>query len=1213
MEATKGGPIRIGSDLLVLRDLNSGRYLRVEPEGVVAVRNRADASSLEFHLSAKNGIQRSPLIERDSSINICCNGLWFGQADKSKNQITTECVGRHDKGQAVSLQINCILGHSQSVNVHVGVQATVSLRKLLSVAKDFENGSVPLRAFSIVVKESLSILENICSFLAMVDTSVSDDAIEVAGLGDKAAIMARQNMVREQGLVDAVLDILELTDQNIFDALQTQMPAGKAQRNSKAPRRSALLESIDGATDDEMTRIAPLAAKSRTSSFAVDSQPNSPQAVSRKSGVMKGVDEGNAKGRRRSILASETSAKVTEMALTRRMSMSAGLASLLDEGEDQIGSSSNPVEVTKSSNRSAASSLVAQKCLKVLLCLLVNNPETQLYVADRLPIILSQVKDQKLAVLCLQEMLRENLTVLQTKVREREIDIFVSLLASSEMSVTFLRLLQSTCSCPMGVDATQRMVTYALFGQSLTELEDMYSNASNKRPALMQSMSFKLNISKKAGDFNPASSPTKRSLVMKISADRSNLTPVVWRDFSVYCPEDPSTHVLGYNELINGLPEIYVSWNMRGAGGEFAMETLYGAKDKVSLGVLCGSIRSSLLSKTGLLGDEDTMTKMGRRKASVMLKKKLDAQLTQNLRGNSVTSSLAKSQVAEYLNTQLFLVADLCLDRNYVAIGILEHMYEYDLLVAMLKMDVTIPSKFKAAVCRILRTMYVDREPHVAAKFPQYIRVSPSLAEDADFYIEEDVTSIAEQYKFALIQQIISDYINQELDPENCDELSAEMLDLLYALVDFGFYTTGPQIVGVLKPLVRILDEHQKSPAIRRAAELSRQSLASKKAISKSSRKVKSSKVAASARAAAMKYAKDSHSTSEINRAGKNGGDGGNGSHGPGIFDHVKETLVVENIPPWRRDFLAATESHVWMSFTCVIVIASIVLVFYQIVADSNQFILYLASTCFFAAEILCRVLAHRLVFRRFGNFFLDPFNVVDFLMVLFDSIMLGINSYDNEPVAGRTARIVRILRVLRLLRFIPVLNMVATRTMTQDEYKEKLDSYEVPDRFSFIKPMQSRTIVNVLKVLSMFYDRILDKKLDLCVKAFSTWCDEVKKKKISDPVAMLNRMLASEESITSELPAKFETVLLDVVMYSDTNLTQQALQLLMAHKSHKDQFLQIAEKIQIVYSPRIEAICKNLTQMVRELKSLAEMFEIWCDLESEEDQRSADKSLEIL
>jgi hypothetical protein len=136
---------------------------------------------------------------------------------------------------------------------------------------------------------------------------------------------------------------------------------------------------------------------------------------------------------------------------------------------------------------------------------------------------------------------------------------------------------------------------------------------------------------------------------------------------------------------------------------------------------------------------------------------------------------------------------------------------------------------------------------------------------------------------------------------------------------------------------------------------------------------------------------------------------------------------------------------------------------------------------------------------------------------------------------------------------------------------------------------------------------------VDLAVKAFSQWCDEVKKKKNSEPVAVLNKMLSSEESITSEFSSKFDSVLLDVVMYSDANLTQQALQLIMVHKSHKDQIMQIAEKIQIVYSPRIEAICKNLTQMVKDLKSLAEMFEIWCDLESEEDQRSAAKALEII
>jgi hypothetical protein len=90
VHAIKGGPIKIATDQLILRDLNSGRYLRIEDAGAVAVRNRTDASPLEFHLSPKNGLQRSHFIERDSSIIICSNIFWFGQADKSKNQINTE-------------------------------------------------------------------------------------------------------------------------------------------------------------------------------------------------------------------------------------------------------------------------------------------------------------------------------------------------------------------------------------------------------------------------------------------------------------------------------------------------------------------------------------------------------------------------------------------------------------------------------------------------------------------------------------------------------------------------------------------------------------------------------------------------------------------------------------------------------------------------------------------------------------------------------------------------------------------------------------------------------------------------------------------------------------------------------------------------------------------------------------------------------------------
>eukprot|EP01039_Chlorochromonas_danica_P008105 gene8101-8940_t len=1203
LNATTGGPISVGSDLVILRDLNSGRYLRIDEEGVVAVRHRTDASTLEFFLSPKSSNQITPLIEKDSSILICSEGLWFGQAEKSKNQVNGLCVGRSNRLQAVSLQLTCIDHSTSLINVHVGVQATANLRQLIAAAEDFERGVIPIKAFAMNVKASLSVLENVCSFLAMSDTSVSDEAIEIMGSSDKASITARQNMVREQGLVDAVLDVLELTEQGVFDSIQSQY--ARSQRGSKS-RKSAHID--DPLTEDELDRTAPLSAKRKSTmrrTLLSKLSLNNTMKNFEEKGLGSPLAGGSsrASSRRRSVSGSDSSAKASEMALSRRMSMSAGFANLLEDDEEPNAVFKSSTDIIREST--PTSQQMAQKCLKVLLCLVVNNFATQLYVADRLPIVLNQVKDHKLAVHCVEELLKENLTVLQTKVREREIDIFVNLLGSSEMSVTFLKLIQSTCSCPMGVDATQRMVTYALFGHSITELERSYSGTS-RRSALMQSMSFKLNVSKIAVDIKPGPLATSRNLVMKLSANRENLTPVTWKDFSVYCPEDPMDHVLGYAELSEGLPEIYVSWTMRGIGGEYSMESLFGTRDKVPLMSVCAAARATLISRFAR-GDEQqgkSGTGSGRRKPSIlMLQKKKPAKTSMPshvMFAGLPAATTKKTQVAEYLNTQLFLVADLCLDRNYVAIGILETMYEYDLLVTMLKMEMGIPSKFKAAACRILRTMYIDREPHVAAKFPQYIRTSVSLAEEADYYSDgEEAFKANDHYKFALIQQIIADYVNEELDPHNCDELSAEMMDLLFALVSFGFYVTSPQILEVLRPLVRILDEHQKVPAKRLAAGFDSRAnnqSSRKSGSSKPRNKIKSSKVAVSTKPKNSLIPGDS--TRKMSPS----------AH---MFEHVKESIEVDNVAQWRKDFLALTESVHWSLFTIYIVIASIVLVFYQILTRSNQFDLYLASTAYFAFDVIMRMMAYNLVYPKLRRFFYDPFNIMDICMVIFDIILLSLDSYANDVGAGRTARSIRIIRVLRLIRVFPVVNAITH--ITHDEFQAESDGFVTPSRYHNIQPMEARTIVNILKILSMFYDRILDKKLDLAVKAFSQWCDEIKKKKKSDPVAILNKMLNSEESITTELSSKFDSVLLDVVMYSDTSLTQHALQLLMVHKSHKDQFLQIAEKIQIVYSPRIEAICKNLTQMVRDLKSLAEMFEIWCDLESEEDQRSAHRCGEIL
>ena len=62
---------------------------------------------------------------------------------------------------------------------------------------------------------------------------------------------------------------------------------------------------------------------------------------------------------------------------------------------------------------------------------------------------------------------------------------------------------------------------------------------------------------------------------------------------------------------------------------------------------------------------------------------------------------------------------------------------------------------------------------------------------------------------FGLLQQFISDYLYNQLDTTKCDELSAEMIDLLLALMKFGFYNTAEQIQDIINPLITALDDHK--------------------------------------------------------------------------------------------------------------------------------------------------------------------------------------------------------------------------------------------------------------------------------------------------------------------------------------------------------------------------------------------------------------------
>jgi hypothetical protein len=81
--------------------------------------------------------------------------------------------------------------------------------------------------------------------------------------------------------------------------------------------------------------------------------------------------------------------------------------------------------------------------------------------------------------------------------------------------------------------------------------------------------------------------------------------------------------------------------------------------------------------------------------------------------------------------------------------------------------------------------------------------------------------------------------------------------------------------------------------------------------------------------------------------------------------------------------------------------------------------------------------------------------------------------------------------------------------------------------------------MIGILQILSMFYARIQDQTLDICIKAFSHWNEETKKDQYCDAAATFEKMMSAEERLNSELSMKIDGVLLDCLMYSDTELTK--------------------------------------------------------------------------
>lgn len=385
--------------------------------------------------------------------------------------------------------------------------------------------------------------------------------------------------------------------------------------------------------------------------------------------------------------------------------------------------------------------------------------------------------------------------------------------------------------------------------------------------------------------------------------------------------------------------------------------------------------------------------------------------------------------ISEYFIAQLFLAADLCLDRNYVSIGLLEAHYPYPVLLAILKMP-GMSTLVKAPVCRLIRCLYVDREPQIEVKYPRLVKTvltRSSIRDDMvsdegkDCHDKGSASTSPPSCTFGVLQVIISEYLHNKLDASKCDELSSEMLDTLLILMKFGYYNSTAQLQDIIVPLVHALDDHY----MNRSRDVNSTTTKKKSSIILLQEKVGRKTVFGSSAPAARIDETDiadqvdarasnkvnvnfRHTRRTLNEAmysslsnqNKNNSKDDDSRRSILASTSVEKKSYVDmdisNVP-MELKILRVLESLPGLVIILLIVIIATIFATVQLLLgqEENQstYIFELSISVLFILELSIRSYCYFLVHKELNSFISQPLNVLDILLVVFDICLISLDS----------------------------------------------------------------------------------------------------------------------------------------------------------------------------------------------------------------------------
>lgn len=637
-------------------------------------------------------------------------------------------------------------------------------------------------------------------------------------------------------------------------------------------------------------------------------------------------------------------------------------------------------------------------------------------------------------------------------------------------------------------------------------------------------------------------------IIIQVHADYSKMTKIDWGNVSgLYIPStpEPSSPIMGMDLITRGVPELSLSWTTRSI--DFSPLGLFG---KLSVNIL------DLYQPNS--GSEDSLRK---------------------------SNSQQKQTVADYFTSEIFLAADMCLDRNYIAMQRLEKLFPYEILVSMMKLHVK--DVLKSAAVNLILRLYVDRDPQVISNIPTLTRTWSSVTKNEVPqlpYVEP-----VRKNTFALLQQTISEHIRC-MHGTHWDGFSVNIMLLMNKLIMFNFYGTNEKLKDVILPIIAALDRRRVEVIVKQE-HTSLENSPAKVGKLKTKPSVRNMMSSASLRA----ESRVAVTMDDMDKEKENSAE----------LEHTEIDPAIEG--SWQKKVLDFLEDLIAMSLVVLLVIVAIAVTVYQSISGVTNdgyrgFDIFVVAV--FLCEITLRFYCYGYVHREVGSFFKEPLNIVDIGVVVIDLVILG-----TPSLSGGGAEYAKALRAFRLVRLVRVFRAARLMKKLADLGVVTYDPWKCPVRYYKTPPHELQTMIAAVEILSYVQRIIEDRNLSLLLRGFYRW------EKGDDgrtPGEIFEQVILQSKELSLGCES-FDDIFIDLLMYVNPTLVQVCLDVLMAHHSSRIVLLENISKVQLLVSARRERQYKLIDQMLLQLERNAETHELWGLLRTEEDHRINKQTKDIL